>query len=192
MAANSRDLKCNILLSPGFPSRYACPEPCSHSSASTLTNSPRTLSHVPQLGWSPRQIHKRPERDLIHRRLVDDNHLGDLAGFSMLATSRPKHDLDNRGIARIEHLEFWLLVEKPIQLDVQQVIDAVYAFGVVEVCQPAATLPAMIPAITVGAPRAELRRDRFLESGVAAVDPKLASRVVCVAWTDLDADCNRR
>src|SRR3569833_3283431 len=98
-------LKCKILLSPGFPSRYACPELCFYSSASTLTNSPRTLSHVPQLGWSPRQIHKRPERDLIHRRLVDDNHLGDLAGFSMLATSRPKHDLDIRGIARIEHLE---------------------------------------------------------------------------------------
>src|SRR3569833_3349239 len=131
MAANSRDLKCNILLSPGYPSRSACPEPCSHSSASTLTLSPRTLSHVPQLGWSPRQIHKRPERDLIHRRLVDDNHLGDLAGFSILTTSRPKHDQDIRGIARIEHLKNKHQKKKPNQLDVLQVIDAVYAFGVV-------------------------------------------------------------
>lgn len=50
--------------------------------------------------------------------------------------------------------------------------------------QPAATLPAIMPAITVGAPRAELERDlidleRLRESGVGAGDgaPKLSSRV---------------
>lgn len=62
-------------------------------------------------------------------------------------------------------------------------------------CQPAAIPAATIPAMTVGAPNAELDRDRLdfglaRESGVADGDPKLSSRVgVCGACTELDREC---
>lgn len=62
--------------------------------------------------------------------------------------------------------------------------------------QPAATLPAIIPAITVGAPNAEFDRDlidldRFRESGVGAGEGelKLSSRVgVCGTLIELDRE----
>ena len=60
--------------------------------------------------------------------------------------------------------------------------------------QPAATLPATIPAMTVGAPKAELDLDltdleRVLESGVAAGDGKPSSPVgVCGSLIEFERE----
>lgn len=61
---------------------------------------------------------------------------------------------------------------------------------------PAATPAATMPAMTVGAPSAELDRDRFdfdraRDSGVANGDPKLSSLVgVCGPCIELDLECD--